>query len=59
MTKKGSCELCGNEGKTHWSNKDQLYTRDKERWQELCAKCHWQYDKTVHGKCRGKTVLDD
>lgn len=42
--KKYVCEFCKKECKTDWSNKDHLYKRIRSDWQELCRKCHMQYD---------------
>ncbi len=46
------CELCNKIGERktrvwniQWSNKDGLYTRNKEDWWGLCVPCHKKYDK--------------
>jgi hypothetical protein len=44
LTKKGQCGFCEKEGKTEWSNKDHKYIMKPELWQELCRKCHYEYD---------------
>lgn len=40
------CEICGTteSPKFEWSNKDHTYTRDREKWQRVCKKCHLEYD---------------
>lgn len=45
----GICDFCKKEKKTEWSNKDHNYSRNREDWQELCRKCHMQYDYDVLG----------
>lgn len=47
--KKGKCEHCSLETKTHWSNKNQKYTQIRKEWQELCPSCHTRYDKEHFG----------
>ncbi len=44
FTKNNVCEICHQEKRTEWSNKDHKYSRNKLDWQELCRKCHMQYD---------------
>jgi hypothetical protein len=40
------CFHCGTKGKRmHWSNIDHKYTRERNDWIELCAKCHAWFDK--------------
>lgn len=41
---KKECEFCGKKCKTQLSNKTGKYLRDIKDWQELCPKCHRQYD---------------
>jgi hypothetical protein len=46
--KKGVCEHCNAQTKTQWSNKTGKYIRDDDSdWQELCQKCHYNYDRNV------------
>lgn len=43
------CEWCGftsdNPYQIQWANLDSEYTRDRDTWARLCAKCHWHYDR--------------
>ncbi|SRR6266704_1832896 len=43
----GRCERCGSKKKrTYYASKSHArYTRDREDWLELCAKCHAKYDE--------------
>lgn len=41
---KNICESCGVNCKTQLSNKTGKYLKDISDWQELCPKCHRQYD---------------
>lgn len=43
--RKGKCELCGNEGRTEYSNNDHLYKRNTEDYKELCKPCHIKWEK--------------
>jgi hypothetical protein len=47
-TKTGICEQCGMSATTQWSNKSGEYRQERDDWQELCVKCHRQYDKQPH-----------
>lgn len=44
--KANKCEKCGTENKVRfeWSNKDGLYKKDINTWQQLCQSCHRNYD---------------
>ncbi len=43
------CEWCGfkstNPYQIQWANLSGDYTRDREDWARLCAKCHWHFDR--------------
>lgn len=43
------CENCGLESdnpyKIQWANLSGEYSRDRDDWMRLCAKCHWHYDR--------------
>lgn len=43
------CENCGLEStnpyQIHWANLDGEYSRDRDTWARLCAKCHWHHDR--------------
>lgn len=44
--KASKCDLC-NTNETYryeWSNKDHKYSLIREKWWELCTKCHRKYD---------------
>jgi hypothetical protein len=45
IKKVGACANCGNVGKTEFSNIDHKYSRKVGDWQELCPRCHAEYDK--------------
>lgn len=45
--KKGVCEYCGREGKTHFANRSGLYHRDLTDYRELCSSCHKKFDGTT------------
>jgi hypothetical protein len=45
--RKGKCEKCGKECRTHWSNISGQYSRGRSDWQELCPKCHFEYDRYI------------
>jgi hypothetical protein len=40
------CEECGMQGlsRYHWSNISGQYKLDRNDWQQLCPKCHKQFD---------------
>ena len=40
------CEICKTTKakKFEWSNKSGKYIRNKNDWQRLCKKCHYEYD---------------
>ncbi len=44
-----TCEHCQTGNLTghyiHWASKSKNYTRNRENWMRLCAKCHRLYDK--------------
>lgn len=40
LVKLGYCQSCGKNGRTEWSNKDGLYSRNVNDYIELCASCH-------------------
>lgn len=49
--KQGICSVCGEAKRTHWSNKTGKYNRmDINDWQEMCPKCHHEYDIKVLNK---------
>lgn len=39
------CEQCNSTRFVQWANKDKKYTRDRDTWAKLCAKCHSAYDR--------------
>lgn len=43
------CEHCSlksdNPYQIHWANLDGEYSRDRNTWARLCAKCHWHLDR--------------
>jgi len=40
------CICCGLKGKKmHWANIDHKYSRERDDWVELCAKCHAWFDR--------------
>lgn len=43
------CEWCAyksdNKYQIQWANLSGEYTRDREDWARLCAKCHYRYDR--------------
>lgn len=43
------CETCGTEKNVQWSNKNHLYNKKREEWQQLCSQCHKNYDKEFLG----------
>lgn len=45
----GVCSKCGSQGYTEWSNISFEYKRVPEDWQELCRKCHRDYDLDGRG----------
>ena len=48
LGKATKCSACGKEGtgrQIHWSNISRKYKRVFSDWQQLCAKCHKEYDK--------------
>jgi hypothetical protein len=49
----GTCEECGRECKTEWSNVDHKYRRVREDYRELCRSCHITYDCRALGKLGG------
>lgn len=49
LSKVGVCSSCNERKRTQWSNKDHLYNRLVNDWQELCHKCHLKYDVEVLG----------
>lgn len=53
-TKKRICEHCDNAGYTEWSNKSGKYRKYRSDWQELCKKCHINYDRTILGSKWGR-----
>ena len=49
------CYNCGKKGEKnkgvwsiHWANKDGKYTKNREDWIPLCAKCHRDHDTKVY-----------
>lgn len=50
--KASKCEKCGATERVHWSNKFHTYQRERNDWQQLCPKCHHDYDKNVPGRQR-------
>lgn len=48
LTKTGRCTKCRKTGNTEWSNKSGEYKHEIDDWQELCKKCHIEYDKQPH-----------
>lgn len=56
--KSGKCESCKLECKTQWSNKTGRYLRGvRSDWQELCYRCHREYDKHTLGTRFGRKRL--
>lgn len=47
--KSGICEVCRIKKRTEWSSKTHQYSHDRLEWQEVCRKCHRQYDRNVLG----------
>lgn len=45
--KASKCETCGATARVHWSNKFHTYQRKREDWQQLCPKCHYEFDKNL------------
>lgn len=44
------CEFCESTKHVEWSNKDHLYNIDPDDWQQLCRKCHMEYDVKNNGR---------
>lgn len=40
-----TCRQCGATEKVQWANKDHTYQRVEKDWLQLCAKCHYKYDR--------------
>lgn len=47
------CPATAETTKIHWANIDNKYSRNLEDYFELCAKCHWAYDKKFNSKKTG------
>lgn len=45
LGKAGSCIKCLSNENIQWSNISNEYKRDLDDWQQLCVKCHKEYDK--------------
>lgn len=39
------CKNCGSTHKIEWSNISHEYKEDISDWQQLCRKCHYEYDR--------------
>jgi len=47
--KASECQSCGSEYMVEWSNVDHKYSRDINDYQQLCKKCHAEYDTKMFG----------
>lgn len=56
--KSGVCFYCLTKTKTEWSNIDHQYRLIKEEWQEVCKRCHEQYDKVMNNKKHGRKRMN-
>lgn len=45
LGKAKQCMYCGSTNNVQWANISRKYKRDISDWMELCAKCHYGYDR--------------